>query len=193
MTSVLHAPAPPATKSNRRIEFFVFSDDSFTSPPHVGENRHGEFAVPFPSSPDDDYSPEYKIAYQRDMADAVDYKIIQSGSQYFLKCTVQSGTRPDRGYYHSVVDFAWRSAGEHLYAGVWRAGSDAHYLWAGVDWNNFQAKWNELSNQNLRLTKLKTYVETVRASTPVSGELALTRIICGLKSTGTISRQNGKT
>jgi hypothetical protein len=31
------------------------------------------------------------------------------------------------------------------------SGSDAYYLWSGVDWNNFNAKWEELSKQNLRL------------------------------------------
>jgi hypothetical protein len=54
--------------------------------------------------------------------------------------------------------------GVRLYSGVWRAGIDAHYLWVGVDWNSFQAKWKQLSNQGLRSTVLRTYVDgnTVR-------------------------------
>ena len=54
--------------------------------------------------------------------------------------------------------------GVRRYSGVWRAGTDGHYLWVGVDWNNFQAKWTQLSNQGLRLTVLRTYVDgnTVR-------------------------------
>jgi hypothetical protein len=49
------------------------------------------------------------------------------------------------------------SGNQRLWSGVWRAGSDAHYLWVNADWNNFQAKWQQLSAQNLRLTVLKTY------------------------------------
>jgi hypothetical protein len=49
--------------------------------------------------------------------------------------------------------------GVRRYAGVWRAGIDAHYLWVGVDWNSFQAKWNQLSGRNLRLTVLRTWTE----------------------------------
>jgi hypothetical protein len=43
-----------------------------------------------------------------------------------------------------------------LYAGVWRAGNDPYYLWV-ADWNGFNAKWQELSKQNLRLVDLKVY------------------------------------
>jgi hypothetical protein len=42
---------------------------------------------------------------------------------------------------------------------VWRAGSDAHYLWVGVDWTNFKTKWEELSKKNLRLVDLEVYQE----------------------------------
>jgi hypothetical protein len=53
------------------------------------------------------------------------------------------------------------------YAGVWRAGTDAHFLWAGTSWANFEAKWKEVSQQNLRLVDLK--VSTVGGSTRYSG------------------------
>jgi len=43
------------------------------------------------------------------------------------------------------------------YSGVWRAGSDAHYLWVNASWSNFNAKWQQLSAQNLRLVDLKSY------------------------------------
>jgi hypothetical protein len=49
--------------------------------------------------------------------------------------------------------------GKRLFIGIWRAGTDAHYLWAGVEWSNFNAKWDELRKRNLRLVDLKTYVE----------------------------------
>jgi hypothetical protein len=45
------------------------------------------------------------------------------------------------------------------FVGVWRAGNDAHYLWQGVHWTDFQAKWDELSGDGLRLTDVTTDVE----------------------------------
>ena len=45
------------------------------------------------------------------------------------------------------------------YAGVWRSGSDGYYLWAGANWQNFLAKWNELGSQNLRLVDIETYTD----------------------------------
>jgi Bacterial tandem repeat domain 1 len=45
------------------------------------------------------------------------------------------------------------------YAGAWRAGTDGHYLWAGVDWANFNAKWNELSGQGFRLSRITTFLD----------------------------------
>src|SRR2546421_646080 len=49
--------------------------------------------------------------------------------------------------------------GARVWAGVWRGGSDAHYLWMNANWNNFVAKWQQLAQQNLRLTVLTTYEE----------------------------------
>jgi hypothetical protein len=51
------------------------------------------------------------------------------------------------------------AAAQTLYAGVWRAGNDAHSLWGGVDWNSFTAKWQELAGQNQRLVDIDTYVD----------------------------------
>ena len=48
---------------------------------------------------------------------------------------------------------------QEAFAGVWRAGNDGHYLWVGVGWDNFKAKWEELAKQNLRLVDLETYVD----------------------------------
>jgi hypothetical protein len=48
-----------------------------------------------------------------------------------------------------LVDIkTYLQSGKRLFTGVWRAGSDAHYLWAGVEWNDFVKKWEELSDQN---------------------------------------------
>src|SRR5712664_3429792 len=45
------------------------------------------------------------------------------------------------------------------FAGIWRAGNDGHYLWVGDNWDSFNAKWEELAKQNLRLTVVKTYMD----------------------------------
>ncbi len=55
--------------------------------------------------------------------------------------------------------FPSAATAQDSFAGVWRSGNDAHYLWAGVDWNSFNAKWEELSKQNLRLVDVATYGE----------------------------------
>jgi hypothetical protein len=51
------------------------------------------------------------------------------------------------------------AAAQTLYAGAWRAGTDGYSLWAGVDWNTFTAKWQELAGQNQRLIDIETYVD----------------------------------
>jgi hypothetical protein len=43
------------------------------------------------------------------------------------------------------------------YSGVWRSGTDGQYLWVGKPWDEFEAKWNELSAQDLRLVALEIY------------------------------------
>lgn len=44
---------------------------------------------------------------------------------------------------------------QQTYTGVWRQGNDAHYLWVNASWNSFNAKWQQLAGQNLRLVDLK--------------------------------------
>jgi hypothetical protein len=44
---------------------------------------------------------------------------------------------------------------QQSYTGVWRQGSDAHYLWVNASWSSFNAKWQELGPQNLRLVDMK--------------------------------------
>jgi hypothetical protein len=48
---------------------------------------------------------------------------------------------------------------QQRYVGIWRSGTDGYYLWAGVDWTAFNKKWDDLAKQNLRLVKIKTYVQ----------------------------------
>src|SRR6266850_1717760 len=57
----------------------------------------------------------------------------------------------------TTVIRTYMDGGQRHYLGVWRAGSDGYFLWAGVDWENFRSKWNELAGQGLRLTKMVTY------------------------------------
>ena len=45
------------------------------------------------------------------------------------------------------------------YAGVFRAGKDAHFLWVDVDWKSFEKKWKELSDKGLRLIDIETWME----------------------------------
>jgi hypothetical protein len=58
----------------------------------------------------------------------------------------------------SLCLFAAQTTYAQNYIGVWRGGSDGYYLWSGVEWNNFTAKWEELGKQNLRLVDIETYV-----------------------------------
>lgn len=47
---------------------------------------------------------------------------------------------------------------QQAYAGVFRGGTDGHYLWVGATWPSFVAKWQQLSNQGLRLIDFETDV-----------------------------------
>ncbi len=49
------------------------------------------------------------------------------------------------------------AGGKRHYVGVWRAGTDGHYLWQADAWKAFTDKWEELAKQNLRLVRLETY------------------------------------
>jgi murein DD-endopeptidase MepM/ murein hydrolase activator NlpD len=55
--------------------------------------------------------------------------------------------------------FIGRAHAQNLYAGVWEEATDGYFLWAGQEWAGFEAKWKELSKQNLRLIDIETYVE----------------------------------
>ena len=48
---------------------------------------------------------------------------------------------------------------QDLYTGVWRAGTDAYNLQAGLTWTDFVAKWSSLGTQNQRLIDVSTYVK----------------------------------
>jgi len=41
-------------------------------------------------------------------------------------------------------------------SGIWRSGNDAHYLWTGVVWDDFNSKWRQLSARGLRLVDFET-------------------------------------
>lgn len=51
------------------------------------------------------------------------------------------------------------TAAPPAYAGLFTQQSGGYYLWSGVDWNSFVAKWQELGSQNLRLISIDTQVD----------------------------------
>ncbi|HEX3527994.1 MAG TPA: hypothetical protein VH988_13100 [Thermoanaerobaculia bacterium] len=51
------------------------------------------------------------------------------------------------------------AAAEPLFTGIWESGSDGYYLWGGASWADFTKKWEELGKQNLRLIRVKTYLD----------------------------------
>lgn len=53
--------------------------------------------------------------------------------------------------------FFYSSFCQKLYTGVWRAGTSGTYLWSGVNWADFNKKWNELGGKNFRLVDIETY------------------------------------
>lgn len=53
------------------------------------------------------------------------------------------------------------------FAGVWRAGNDAHGLWANASWESFRDKWQQWSNQGLRLSDI--HVRTAGNSVQYTG------------------------
>lgn len=69
-----------------------------------------------------------------------------------LNNTAIPGYTSKRAFIWPGNDKPWY--GNDIYTAVWRSGSDNHYLWSGVDKNNFVGKNNTLKNQGLRLTDL---------------------------------------
>ena len=62
---------------------------------------------------------------------------------------------------------------QHAYAGVWRGGTDGYVLWVGDTWVGFEAQWQNLAAQDLRLIDFETDV--------VSGD----RVFSGVWRAGT--------
>lgn len=54
---------------------------------------------------------------------------------------------------------SWQLQSQDLYTGVWEEGTDDYFLWSGVEWSNFEAKWDELAKKNLRLVDIETYMD----------------------------------
>lgn len=46
---------------------------------------------------------------------------------------------------------------QKLYTGIWKQSNEGYYLWGGVNWKDFNDKWDELAKKNLRLVNIKTY------------------------------------
>ena len=43
------------------------------------------------------------------------------------------------------------------HSGVFRAGSDGHYLWSVTGWDAFTKKWDELGKSGFRLVDVETF------------------------------------
>jgi len=56
---------------------------------------------------------------------------------------------------------------EKGYSGVWRAGTGRYALWAGATWDSFRAKWEQWSNDGLRLVDV--HVRATSAGPRFSG------------------------
>lgn len=53
----------------------------------------------------------------------------------------------------------YKDGSDTFHVGVWAPGTDAFYLWVGVNWTDFKSKWEELSRGGLRLVDLETWTE----------------------------------
>ncbi len=53
---------------------------------------------------------------------------------------------------------SFQISAQDLYTGVWRTGTGGYYLYSGLNWNDFVAKWQTLGSQNERLIDISTYV-----------------------------------
>ena len=54
-----------------------------------------------------------------------------------------------------------RDRNTRRYAGVFRAGTDAHALWVGDDWDGFKTKCKEFEDKGLRLINMEVYGPSV--------------------------------
>jgi Bacterial tandem repeat domain 1 len=58
---------------------------------------------------------------------------------------------------HANYTNTWKENAKRVYVGVFRTGTDGHFLWADADSNGLVAKWKELSHKGFRLIDLTTY------------------------------------
>lgn len=59
-----------------------------------------------------------------------------------------------------LVDIeTYERRGRRYFTGLFHPGTDAHYLWVGVDENSFRNKLDELARHNLRLVDVEVYLE----------------------------------
>jgi len=62
-----------------------------------------------------------------------------------------------QGFRIADVESYLDDAGVLRYDSVWEQGTDAHYLYVGIDLNTVGAQWNTLSPQGFRITNLSSY------------------------------------
>jgi hypothetical protein len=99
ITSILLDLGPAADNRSRRVELFVFSDDSASSTPHLGENRHATFDMPIPVD-----SPTPTIVSEFNLAAGKSTTLTKLSRHWVHRITVDSGKPDDgKGFYHAVV------------------------------------------------------------------------------------------
>ena len=155
------APQQISGNQGKRVEFFVFSDDSANFPakvPFSGQSITGGFEVPYPDPPEDDSVPSFKVVSALNMADSANYSKVAKGSTYSLQGKVQSGVHPDRGFYHGVLDLFYDTSSQMRFAGIWHPGDKSQMFYAGEDFQHFAARLGDLQKQGWHCTSMQRYV-----------------------------------
>jgi hypothetical protein len=89
----------------KEVEIFVFSDASDTiKPPNAGENITANFAISFPTTPNDAIAPKFHLMSETNAASSVHFNIANDSNQSTLQSTVESGTVAEsKGFYHAAI------------------------------------------------------------------------------------------
>ena len=160
ITSILVDPDQPGR--TKEIEFFTFSDDSANFPfrvPFSGKNRLGSFSVPFPLATEEGFIPKYNVVSELNRAKSTNFEIVSYGSQYYLQGNVESGTAPNKGFYHGFIDldFEAPSLEQRRYNGIWAPASDGRPIVWGYTLEDFQKVNGTYYSQGYKLTEQQSY------------------------------------
>jgi hypothetical protein len=100
-------PGPPAW----RWELFAFSDDSGNVPAHVpfsGQSIPAHFYFNYPSTPPaPENKPYLEFIFETNLAASVSAKVADAPNGYVLLIDVMTGTAPQRGFYHGIIEYGF--------------------------------------------------------------------------------------